>query len=95
MSTVLETVATIGTPETTGTAAMVKQTADELERMLGQDAWLSSGQIATLLGRGRTTIWRRLQADDMRSRKTPGGQSEWHPDDVRRLLAEARKVHGE
>jgi len=74
---------------------MVKQTPDELEDMLADGAWLTSGQIATLLGRGRTTIWRRLQRDDMRSRKTPGGQSEWHPEDVRRIVAEARTVHGE
>jgi IS30 family transposase len=73
---------------------MVSQTPSEIERQLDGGAWLTSGQITTLLGRGRTTIWRRLRRSDMRWRETPGGNREYNPEDVRRLLAESRRVHG-
>jgi IS30 family transposase len=73
---------------------MVQQTPDDIERELDAGAWLSSGQISTLLHRGRTTIWRRLQRGDIRSRQTPGGRSEWHPEDVRKLVDELRTIHG-
>lgn len=73
---------------------MVKQSPAEIESLLDGGAWLTSGQIATLVARGRTTIWARLQRGDLRSRNTPGGRSEWHPEDVRRLVDELRQVHG-
>lgn len=74
--------------------ATVRQTPDEIERELAADVWLSSGQIGTLLVLPRTTIWRRLQRGDIRSRPTPGGHSRWHPEDVRKLVDELRQVHG-
>jgi IS30 family transposase len=74
--------------------SMVNQTPEELQRLLDRGDWLTSGQIATLLGRGRTTMWRRLQRPDMRYQLSPGGQKAYHPEDVRRLVAEAREVRG-
>jgi hypothetical protein len=73
---------------------MVKQTPDEIEQLLAADAWLSSGQIGTLAGVPRTTIWRRLQRGDIRSKDTAGGHSRWHPEDVRKLVDELRQIHG-
>jgi hypothetical protein len=73
---------------------MVKESAEEVEQMLAAGTWLKSGRIAKLVGRDRTTIWARLKQDDMRFRLTPGGQKEFHPEDVRRLVDELREVHG-
>ena len=81
---------------------MASQTPEEIEQLLdggGETAWLTSGQIRVLLGRdgrlaGRTTVWRRLTRPDMRYRETLGGNREYHPEDVRRLLDESRRVHG-
>jgi len=70
------------------------ETPAQIEARLDAGEWLTSGQITTLLGRGRTTIWRRLQRGDIRSRQTPGGHSEWHPKDVRKLVDDLRHVHG-
>jgi IS30 family transposase len=73
---------------------MVNQTPEELQRLLDGGAWLTSGQIATLVGRGRSTIWRRLVRGDIRWQESPGGQKAYHPEDVRSLVAELRAVHG-
>jgi hypothetical protein len=79
---------------------VASQTPSEIEQLLDGGNWLTSGQIRILLSpgggrlRGRTTVWRRLQKPDMRYRETPGGQREYHPEDVRRLLDESRQVRG-
>lgn len=77
---------------------MVSQTPDEIEAQLDAGTWLTSGQITTLLGRGRTTVWRWLndldEAGAMRYRETQGGVREYHPEDVRRMVDDARRVRG-
>jgi hypothetical protein len=75
---------------------MAKKTPPaEIERALAGGAWLTSGQICTLVGRPRTTMWRRLQQPDMHWRPTPGGRTrEYQPEDVRKLVDELRQVHG-
>ena len=73
---------------------MVKESAEEIERMLAADAWLKSGRIAKLLGRDRSLVWSWLQAADLRFRQTMGGQKEYHPDDIRAFVAKMRQVHG-
>ena len=73
---------------------MVSQTPSEIEQLLDGNAWLTSGQIAALLGRSRSTMWRRLRKPDVHWRATPGGVKEYDPEDVRRLLDESRRVHG-
>lgn len=78
---------------------MVSQTREEIEQLLDAGTWLTSGQIRVLLAQpgrlaGRTTVWRRLQRSDMRYRETLGGNKEYHPEDVGRLLNESRRVRG-
>lgn len=71
-----------------------------IERRLDAGEWLRPGEVAKLLGvggrpLGRTTVHRYLKSGRIRYRNRGGGtQRECHPDDVRELLAEARRVHG-
>lgn len=65
-----------------------------LERRLDAGEWLSPGAVAVLLGVGRTTVHYRLEAGVIRYRlKGAGIQRLCNPEDVRRLLAEARAEH--
>lgn len=65
----------------------------DIERRLNADEWLRPGDVALLLGVARSTVHEYLKAGRIRYRRKGGGvQRECHPDDVRRLLAEAREV---
>jgi excisionase family DNA binding protein len=66
----------------------------ELERRLNAGEELSPGEVAALLGVGRTTVHDMIRAGKIRYTKTPGGHRRCNPDDVRRLLDERRQVHG-
>lgn len=65
----------------------------ELERRLTAGEWLRSGEVAALLGVGRTTMHRMLTggAVGYRIRPGAGGHRECNPDDVRQQLAERRR----
>ncbi len=69
---------------------------DALERRLNAGEWLLMGEVAALLGVGRTTVHRMLNAGAIRYRTRPGSGSyrECHPDDVRQQLAARRTVQG-
>lgn len=74
---------------------MTSQDPTELERKLDAGEWLSPGQVAALLGVGRSTVTRRLNDGTLRYRRRGGGiQRVCDPADVRRLLDESRRVHG-
>jgi DNA-binding GntR family transcriptional regulator len=65
-----------------------------IERRLDTGDWLLPGEVARLLGVSRTTVHRYL-GTRIRYRHRGGGRlRECHPDDVRTLLAEARRIHG-
>ena len=94
-----ETVGTISAPGADGTdreaVTMASHTPSELERRLDAGEWLSGGQVATLLGVGRSTIQRRMADGTLKWRRRGGGiQRVCDPADVRRLLDESRRVHG-
>lgn len=69
------------------------------EAKLAAGGWLRIGEVIRLLGVSRTTVHRLLSSDPpaIRYRVAPGpGQyRECHPDDVRRLLEERRRIHGD
>jgi hypothetical protein len=91
-------VSPLATNATPATIATMGGTADEIERRLDQGDWLLPGDVAILLEVDRSTIVRMLNADPprIRFRRRPGaGQyRECHPDDVRQLLEERRRIHG-
>ncbi len=68
-----------------------------LERRLDAGEWLSPGEVAVLLGLGRTTVHGLLESGRIGFRLTTGGAKRQHrrcdPADVRRLLNERREVH--
>lgn len=68
----------------------------ELEKRLAANESLRLGEVATLAGRGRSTIQDWIATGKWRPRytRTLGGQRKFNPDDVRKLLAEVREVHG-
>ncbi len=68
-----------------------------LEARLNAGEWLLMGEVAALLGIGRTTVHRMLNAGTIRYRTRPGSGSyrEVHPEDVRKQLAARREVPGE
>lgn len=68
--------------------------AADLERRLEAGEWLPIGAVAVLLGQGRTSVHRLATSGGIKYRRTLGGQRRCDPEDVRRLLAEARKIHG-
>lgn len=70
---------------------------DALERRLTAGEWLLMGEVAALLGIGRSTMHRLLRSEAIRYRVRPGTGSyrECHPDDVRQQLRARRTVHGE
>lgn len=63
-----------------------------IERRLDAGEWLRLGDIAVLLGVSRTTAHRLFARGQIAYRKTPGGLRYGDPADVRRLLAESRRV---
>jgi excisionase family DNA binding protein len=67
----------------------------DIERRLDAGEWLRPGEVAALLGIGRTTVHRMLGAGTIGHRVRPGTgeQRECAPADVRRLLDERRQVH--
>lgn len=67
---------------------------DEIEQRLDAGEWLRPGEVATLLDVSRTTVHGLLKRGEIRYRATPGGQRRCNPEDVRRLLDAARRVHG-
>lgn len=67
----------------------------DLERRLDAGEWLRTGEVAALLGQGRTTVHRTLAGGDIRFRRTVGGQRHCNPEDVRRVLDRTREVHGD
>lgn len=67
----------------------------KLQERLDAGEWLRTGEVAALLGHGRTTFHEWLKKNTgVRYTRTLGGQRKYHPDDVRRLIAEVREVHG-
>lgn len=80
---------------TTEAATMVKQTPEELERLLDAGEWLKAGQVAALLDVDPVTIHRRRASGRYRVKRQGGdGQYLFHPEDVRRALDASREVHG-
>ncbi len=73
---------------------MVHDPAD-LERRLEAGEWLTPGQVAAVLGVGRTNVHEMLTARTIGYRLKPGrGQyRECNPIDVLKLLAARREVH--
>jgi excisionase family DNA binding protein len=65
----------------------------ELERRLNAGKELSPGEVAVLLGVGRTTVHDMLNAGKIRYTKTPGGHRRCDPVDVRRALDERRRKY--
>lgn len=74
---------------------MVYDVAD-LERRLSAGEWLRLGEVAALTGRGRSTIQDWITSGKWKPRRTRtlGGHRQFHPDDVRSLIAEARHISG-
>lgn len=77
-------------------AAKLRERRAAVERRLAANESLRLGEVATLAGRGRSTIQDWIQTGKWKPRhtRTLGGQRRFHPDDVRQLLAEVREVHG-
>lgn len=65
---------------------------EELERRLADGDELSPGEVAALLRVGRTTVHEMLTSGKIRYTQTPGGHRRCHPEDVRKALAERRRV---
>lgn len=83
---------------TIGTIGAMAETVEDLERRLRAGAWLRPGDVARVLDASRSTVVRMLTADPplIRWRTKPGSRHrECHPEDVLRLLAERRRVHGD
>lgn len=79
---------------------MTEDVAD-IERRLNAGEWLRPGEVASLLGVARSTVDAYLREPErggqglIRYRRRGGGiQRLCHPDDVRKLLGEARRVRG-
>lgn len=67
----------------------------DLERRLAANEWLRTGEVSALVRQSRTAFHEWLKKHpEVRFTRTLGGQRKYHPDDVRRLLAEVREVHG-
>ena len=66
----------------------------ELEQRLDRGEELSPGEVATLVGLGRTTVHDLLESGRLAYTKTPGGHRRVQPEGVRELLAERRRIHG-
>ena len=67
---------------------------DELRAAVDAGEWLRGGDVAIVLGRGRTTVHRLFESGELGWKFMPGGkQRHADPADVRRLLAEAEQVH--
>jgi hypothetical protein len=67
---------------------------DELLAALQTGEWLRAGDVAIVLGRGRTTVHRLFESGEIAWRLNPGGkQRHADPVDVRRLLQTAAQVH--
>lgn len=66
----------------------------DIEARLAADEWLQAGAIALLADVSRSTIYAWISAGKlkMRSRRTLGGRTHYHPDDVRKLLADLAEV---
>jgi hypothetical protein len=66
----------------------------DIERRLNAGQWLLMGEVAALLGIGRSSIHRMLTAGTIGYRLRPGTGEyrECDPADVRRLLAERQRV---
>lgn len=82
------------------TIATMAKSPEELEQRLDAGAWLLPGEVAVLLGVDRSTVIRAYLKPDpprirFRKRAGSGRYRECHPEDVRRELAERRRVHGE
>jgi hypothetical protein len=86
-------VATIATVAAKG-RWMVSQSEDEIRKLLAEDQWLSTGQVADLFHVVPATVHRWIKAGRFRYRVTGGGQRHLNPEDVRARLAETEKVHG-
>lgn len=69
---------------------MTDERATEIERRLDAGEWLRPGDAGVLFGRNRFTVAYWLRKGLIRYRRTPGGQRECNPVDVRRLLDEYR-----
>jgi hypothetical protein len=74
-------------------ALRMPPTLAQVEAQLAEGRWLRTGALAVLFGVDRTTIDNWIRAGMLAYTKTPGGQRECDPADVRRLLAERRTVH--
>jgi len=92
---------TFRTADTIGTitqarrdGACVVDDLPNIEHRLDQGGWLSPGEVAALLGIGRTTVHRLLLSGKIGYRlKGAGPQRLCNPADVRRLLDQARREH--
>lgn len=87
--------ATLAPPDTITTMS-----AEEIEQRLDRGEWLLPGEVAKLLGINRSTVIRSYLLPDpplirYKRRAGRGGYRECHPEDVRRVLAERRRVHGD
>lgn len=65
---------------------------ERLEQRLAEGEELSPGEVAALLRVGRTTVHDMLTSGKIRYTLTPGGHRRCHPEDVRKALAERRRV---
>lgn len=68
-------------------------TAAEVQARLDAGVWLKSGALAVLFEVDRSTVDDWIGKGLLTYRRTPGGHRECDPADVRRLLAERRRVH--
>ena len=74
--------------------SLVVELGDDIERMIGDTAGLTCGQVANLMGAGRSTIHRWVKEGRFRYR-LKGKIRLLHPEDVRRELDEYRRIHNE
>jgi len=67
---------------------------DELRAALDTGEWLRAGDVAIVLGRGRTTVHRLFESGELGWKYLPGG-SQRHANraDVLQLLTDAEQVH--
>lgn len=67
---------------------------DQLLAAVEAGEWLRAGDVAIVLGIGRTSAHRLLSSGELGWKLKPGGkQRQADPADVRRLLTEAEQVH--